>query len=270
MSSTWPQTVVVTDESFESDDPYDIVYSNIQFVNALLEEYLKPEEIPVDAFRSYYVDYYLAQVEDGGFSQFVHNSRWDPMLIRHVEDGLRLMNATGHAELFQQSTELVAARGADRLATFLESEYFDENPERDFLNRYNDRFYQLSESKDLIARNAAWLQSLPNLVVLTPSQVAEEVQRRAVLVPDREQRIAEARANEPRYLKQIRALCNLADQELSHVTIGDPTHEHAGQRTLAWHFITDQGHHYLVEHGGKALMFGDDDTLVVEMAALPE
>jgi hypothetical protein len=45
--------VVVSHESFRSDDPSEIVGSNISFVNALFEEYLRAEEVSADALRSY-------------------------------------------------------------------------------------------------------------------------------------------------------------------------------------------------------------------------
>ena len=67
--------VVVSAESVASADPAEIIHSNIAFVNALFAEQVRPEEIASDALRSYHVDYYLAQVENGGFSQFVYNSR---------------------------------------------------------------------------------------------------------------------------------------------------------------------------------------------------
>ena len=72
---------------------------------------------------------------------------------------------------------------------------------------------------------------------------------------DSEATLPEARANEPRYIKLIRALCERAGHTLERVTAGDPAHEHDGTRTLAWHFITDHGHHYMVETGGRAIMF---------------
>lgn len=268
VTPAWPKTIVVSVESLNSDNPNHIVDSNISFVNALFEEYLPPDEVPVDALRSYYVDYYLTQVENGGFSQFVFNSRWDSKVVQLVEDGLRLMNANQHTLSFQQNAVLVRQLGPDGLKDFLQSEYFDENPERDALDRNNSLFFELSKEEDLVVLNAAWLKSLPNVIALEKDEIAEEIKRRAALVPDREQRAAAARAGEPRYMKLIRALSERAGQTLSHITAGDPTHMHAGQRTLAWHFITDNGHHYMVEADRKSLMFnGETHELIMEIDA---
>src|SRR4051812_5684805 len=66
-----PDAIVVSTKSFGSKEAEDIVESNVSFVNALFDEYLTGEEVHPDALRSYYVDYYLDQVNNGGFSQFV-------------------------------------------------------------------------------------------------------------------------------------------------------------------------------------------------------
>jgi len=82
------QSVIVSDQSFASTDPEDIIYSNVELVNALFEELLEEDEIAPDALRSYYVDYYLAQLENGGFSQFVYNSQWSPLTNGFIREGL--------------------------------------------------------------------------------------------------------------------------------------------------------------------------------------
>jgi hypothetical protein len=261
-------SVIVSDQSVTSADPCDIVYSNIEVVNALFGEHLRADEIAPDALRSYYVDYYLAQVNNGGFSQFVYNSHWSPIMNGFIREGLAAMKAVGHLALFNESAALVDRLGADGLQTFLESEYFDDNPERDSLDHNNDRFGELSETEDLTALNAAWLRSLPGLKVKTADDIKAEVARRGAALPDRAARVRAALENEPRYLKLIRALIAKAGHQLDRVTGGDPTHEHNGQRMVAWHFLTDKGHHYMVDADGKAVMFnGTTKQVVTEVEA---
>jgi hypothetical protein len=256
-------SVIVSDQSVASADPYDIVYSNIEFVSALFGEHLRADEIAPDALRSYYVDYYLAQVSNGGFSQFVYNSHWSPRMNGFIRDGLAAMKAVGHLALFNESAALVDRLGADGLQAFLESELFGTNPTRDALDANNDRFYTLLETEDLIALNATWLRSLPGLKVKTADEIKAEIARRGTALPDREERARAARVNEPRYLKLIRALTAKAGHELSRVTAGDPNHQHNGQRVVAWHFLTDKGHHYMVDADGKAVMFDGTTKVVV-------
>jgi hypothetical protein len=264
--------IVVLEPSVRHDDPGEIVGSNVWFVNALLDEYLSTDEIAPDALRSYYVDYYLAQVNNGGFSQFVYNSRWSPLVVRFVREGMRAMGARRHLEVFERGAELVSAFGPDRLGAYFASEYFGENRDRDELNAPNDAFSAAEGVEDLLALNAAWLRNHHQLCPLpTEADMQREARRRGQSLPDRDRRVAVARANEPRYMKLIRSLCARAGQELDRVTAGDPTHVYEGTRTLAWHFITDQGHHHMVEASGQALMFrGHSTTDLVCAVDAPE
>ena len=265
------EPVIVSRESLESEDPCEIIESNVSFLNALFAQHLQADEVSQDGLRSYYVDYYLAQVENGGFSQFVYNSRWNQQIIRHVREGLASMGAHAHLKLLERAARILDELGPEGLEQFLEGDYFGHNAERDFLSRCDDEIFELLGQEDLRKLNATWLRRLSNLVVLPGAEMEREVQRRAAAIPDRERRIAAALEGEPGYMKLIRALCRRAGQELSRVTGGDPTHEHEGRPALAWHFITDQGHHYMVETNGRALMFrGDANSLVAEVEAPEE
>ena len=261
-------SIVVSRESVRSDEAYDVIQSNIHFVNALFAEHLRPEEVSHDALLSYYVDYYLAQVNNGGFSQFVYNSRWRPGVIDRVREGLKVMGAKQNLALFEEGASGVSALGQAKLKTFFGSEYFGENPARDGLNSIDDRFFALQKKEDLIRLNSAWLKGHPKLVVLSEADLKKEVARRAAAVPDRAARAKEALAAEPRYMKLIRALCAKAGQELDDVTAGDPSHQYGGQTVLAWHFITNKGHHFMVEADGKAMMFdGTSGAKIAEIKA---
>jgi len=261
-------SAIVSAESVASADPAEIIHSNIAFVNALLKEQVRPEEIASDALRSYYVDYYLAQMENGGFSQFAYNSRWSPKLVRLVREGLAAIKAEQHLRLFDECCALLERLGEKRLEAFLKSELFGTNAERDFLDAHNARFYALTEVEDLIALNAAWLRKLPGLQVMNADQMRAEVERRAAALPDREERKRAALENEPRDMKLIRELVAQAGQKLVRVNAGDPNHQHNGERTVAWHFSTDNGHHYMIDADGQALMFdGTTKNLVAQIDA---
>ena len=71
MPAIAPTAIVVSRDSFDSDDAYALIQSNISFINAQLDQWLRPDEIAADAMCSYYVDFYVAQVNNGGFAQFV-------------------------------------------------------------------------------------------------------------------------------------------------------------------------------------------------------
>jgi uncharacterized protein DUF4375 len=254
--------IVVDKKSVDSDSDYDIVQSNIDFINALLRQYYKIDEISQDALQSYEVDYYLAQMLNGGFAQFVKNSSWSSETVRLVRRGLVAIGAMGHLKLFEEGVMLVGSLGDARLQTFFVTsiQNYARSTEREVLAAIDDRFYELEKREGLRGLNRGWVKLHPNLVQASPEQIAAEVQRRAGLVPDRAARIADAEANAPRYLKLIRALVARAGQQLQRVTAGDSNRVFEGTKTTAWYFLTDQGLFHMVDAGGKAIMFRGRST----------
>lgn len=277
--------VMVSDTAFASTAPYDIVESNISVVNDLFAGYLAPGEISSAALASYYVDYYLAQVNNGGFSQFVFNSQWNGEVVDLVRQGLRDMGASRHLALFEEGARSVEALGKEKLAAYLDSQYFGDNPERDGLDAIDERFFAL---EDLVALNAAWLRRQPNLRVLSSDDLRKEVDRRSAAIPDRAARAEAALEAQPRYVKLIRALCDKSGLTLERVTAGTPTLFYDGNTIreltseelnkqgnaglqITWFFITDKGLYLMAEAAGRAAIFDDETrTKIAEIDASGE
>jgi hypothetical protein len=138
--------IVVDRQSVDSDDPdNDIVQSNIEFVNSLFGQYYMIDEVSQDALRSYEVDYYLSQMLNGGFAQFVKNSNWTPPTVRLVREGLIAVGATGHLELFEEGVALVVSLGETGLKSFFVTKIRDyaKSTERELLAAIDDRFFKL-------------------------------------------------------------------------------------------------------------------------------
>lgn len=260
---TEKDAIIVDKESVDSDDSdYDIVQSNINFINDLRRQYYKIDEVSQDALLSYEVDYYLAQMLNGGFAQFVRNSKWTPEMERLVRGGLLAIGATGHLKLFDEGVTLVRSLGDAGLKNFFATniQNYAQSTERAVLAAIDKRFYELDKRESLRTLNRIWLRTHPNLVQASSEQIDTEIQLRAGLVPNRAERIAAAEANAPRCLKLIRALVAKAGQQLQRVTAGDPTRDFEGAKTTAWYFLTDQGLFHMVDAGGKAIMFRGRST----------
>ena len=262
--------VVVAAESLASDDPDAVVGSNIQVVNRLrAEALLELEELSHDALMSYYVDLYAAQVANGGFSQFVWNTCWDELLVGLVRDGLAAMGARRHAGAFEAGAAIVVRLGPDRLAAFLEGEYFGSpNPEREALNGVNDAIRDATREENLTALNDAWLRGRPDLVATDEAGLRRLVDQVSAAVPDHAERLARAEREEPDYLKVVKALCASAGHRFDQVTAGDPAFEYEGVRTIGWHFWTDRGHFVAVgpAAGGAVMLDAESRAQVAELS----
>ncbi len=268
--------VLVSKEAMASKDAYDVIMSNISVVNALKDEYFRDGEQAPNAMLSYRVDQYLAEVNNGGFSQFVYNTRWDPAIVGTVAQGLEVMGATRHRELFRKSKAAVEALGARALERFFDSGYFGDNRDRDALAGTDADFAACEEQESLIELSSRWLRSVPNLRVVPRDALPGEITRLAALITDRDARRTAALAAEPRFKKLIRALCVKAGHAFKTVTAGSPMPRERRiwglftrrYNVIAWHFHTDRGLHYMIDDSGIATMYEKaTKQVVVELSA---
>ena len=164
--------IIVSENGFNSAEPCDIIGSNITFLNVLKAEGVARKEILEDAWMSYYVDFYLAQYNNGNFPQFVWNSGWNPEQNEVIRKGLQKMGAVKHLALFDLQSAKVESLSPAELQRFMQSDYFGENATRDALK--NNDFYNLEE--DLALLNANWLRSHPLLKVLPVEAMYVEIE----------------------------------------------------------------------------------------------
>ena len=69
--------IIISETAAASENPQDVVNSNISVINLMREEKVDDDLIHEDALMSYYLDYYTSQYTEGNFAQFVYNSRWN-------------------------------------------------------------------------------------------------------------------------------------------------------------------------------------------------
>ena len=155
--------ILVSETAMNSENLQDVIHSNISVINLMREEGVDDEFIHEDALMSYYLDYYYSQYAEGNFSQFVYKSGWNKELNELIEEGLALIGAEKHLELFQQQSKKVKLMSSVKLNKFVSGKLEGVNPVRDSLN--NDTFFELEEN--LITLNANFLKNHPDFEVLS-------------------------------------------------------------------------------------------------------
>ena len=247
----------------------DVVDANVDVVNAMYAELLDAEEIAPAALCSYYVDFYLTQALEGGFAQYVFTLPERGDVDGYIRAGLAGMGATAHLDLFNRSVTAFDALSDEEADAYLDGEGSEAGaPEAvQLLERLDGEFEPLLETEDIVALNAAWLRSQPDLLVLDGDELDRHIHERVSRIPNLAERQAEAaeeeRLNAPEFEQIIRELCEVAGHTLLKITMGDPNHDHNGERVLAWHFTTDQGEFLMLEDDEEAYMVHPETREIV-------
>jgi len=162
-----PQTAVEA----AAAQPAALVQATVNFVNALTgEAHYELGEIPAEAVQAYFCDYYLAQVNNGGHSQFVHNARMDPVAMDAIDTGLHAMNASELHAIFREMLDWASEHPQDAARqTGFEG---GRAPELDVLDK---RFYAAEAETPMTTLSAQWLLALKKLHPVPDGELAQRI-----------------------------------------------------------------------------------------------
>lgn len=252
--------IVITRTAADSGDPEWAVSSMIDVLNALYGVYVRSDEVNQSAVRHYLVDYYLAQVGNGGHSQFLSNVgglERGRLIIDGVDQGIAEI---GHAEATAAWTEFLATVRSvpkDIMQEFIEG-YLDTDGFHplDALESFDERYQQYGE--ELSKANGRLLLSRPELVVIDNDAVATYLTAREARVPDLEQRRQEAFDNAPSDYKAAVRYCTENGIEFERFTAGQAV-EVAGQQAVEWFFLAGNRLFSLIELADGEVRFAEHD-----------
>lgn len=264
---TTNQFPVVLSAAGTSAGNEEVVDANVAAVNAMYEALLGAQEIAPNALRSYFVDYYLTQVLDGGFAQYVAMSPDRDELDTYIREGFAGMGANKQLELFNRAVALFDSLSQEDARDYLSAD-LSEGEERTEgikgMELLDGEFEDLLEVEDITGLSAAWLLKQEGLLVLDDDALAQHIAERVAKLPDLAERQAEADLeNMPEFEAIIRELCAIAGHELEKITLGDPNFEHNGEKVLAWHFTTEKGAFLMIEEDEEAFMINPESKDVI-------
>lgn len=151
-------------------EPYDLVQAVIDFVNLCINEFhYTPDEIPQKAMQAYHADFYLAQVNNGGHSQFIHNSRnAAEATFRDAQAGLAAMGAP-HARILEA---MLKWANTNQKEAETQNGFEARNP---YLDSLDSELYAEEEAKSMIDYSVRWILSWPELRAVPDSMYLEEM-----------------------------------------------------------------------------------------------
>ncbi|WP_430613121.1 DMP19 family protein [Flavobacterium sp. JP2137] len=166
------QEIIISDNAFNHSDPRQVILSNISVINLLREEGVDEELLFEDGLISYLVDYYFSQVSEGGFSQFVWNSKWSEDINEMIVEGLTQLQAVEHLAYFEKQQRRMKALSAIKKKKFFELPFSDKNPIKTTID--DNSFTAIAE--DLIQLHSDWIKNHPQLTVLPIADMFEKLE----------------------------------------------------------------------------------------------
>jgi hypothetical protein len=152
----------------------------VDYVNAIQRAGVYTRrELPAVAMQAYHADYYLAQVNNGGHSQFVGNTGLE-MLPTTSDDALAGLKAMGANAQHQTLQEMIAWVEAHPSEAALQNGFENRAAE---LNALDDRFYAAERLQPMTPLAARWISNWPELHAVAQEQFSSEIERLAQLNP---------------------------------------------------------------------------------------
>lgn len=165
--------IIVQQEDYDRGGS-DLVYALVRYVNLMMEDGLYDStQLPPHAMQSYHADLYLAQVNNGGHSQFIGNlmgPHFD-ITIRNVRQALKSIGSVHFTKIFDDF--LVWMNENPSLVS--EQTGFGDIPEA--LNDLDKRFYGQANTPSLSDLNAKWIESWKDLRVVNANVYKTEMHK---------------------------------------------------------------------------------------------
>lgn len=260
-------TVVVPRDALEAAREPD----NAEYLTGAVVDYVNEiqragaytrDELPAMAMQAYHADYYLAQVYNGGHSQFIGNTGTTQLPIT-AGDALAGLKAMGASEQHQILLEMIAWVQANPGEAAAQNGFTQRAAALEALDA---RFYEIEQQRPMTPLAARWIASWSELQAVTPDQYAAEIERLAQLHPHWSQRQIWRSVRKIRFQMTDRlqitaaAACGAVapEPELKLLVIRGSNQDVEAQQCTAFEVKTDKGARLCVyeEAGGQLYEYG--------------
>ena len=267
-------TVIVprkwVDAAAEPDGAYHMSAAIVDYVNDVQQAgVFARHEMPAKAMQAYHADYYLAQVNNGGHSQFIGNSG---ELLRTITAdalvGLEAMGADGPAPNPDRDGRMGRRkpRGRRRAGRF-------RRPRGESLDGLDKRFYAAESETPIASLAARWIAGWPELRIVEDEQYTSAIEEIAASNPHLGPRLVWKGVQEIRYQLTdplqiaVAAACGAVEPQPEIKTgVGGGFYlEIEGQQCLAFVAATQNGERLCVPDDGGARLYEH-----IQQSPLPE
>lgn len=201
-------------------------------------------ELPIRALQAFHADYYLAQVNNGGHSQFIHNS--GVMFSNIVADALAGLEGMGAKAQCEVLAEMIAWAEANTEEARAQNGF---SLRAKALDELDTRFYAAEKEWPIAPLAARWISSWPELRVVEDDRYPSQIEQLGSLNPLRAARQLWRSVESIRHQVKdplqisIAAACGAAEPEPeAKMGIGGGFYQEVeGQNRMAWSLATHKG-----------------------------
>jgi len=235
----------IDDTVFDNDTA--LIGAVVDYVNAMHDAFVMGGEYPIEARQSYHLDYYVTQVDNGGFWQYAHNSQLKPGPLGDCREALRHIGLEDQARIFD---DFLTAMSVPEIR-----KAFDNGADYDLPHERLKGF----DGRAITSANAMWLRSLPMVRRLSTPEISSrlgQLTSHAMYAP-RKAAAEEARKahlrTDPTHIAAV-ACCKAVGVDFLHLNAGVPF-EKDGKTGVTWGVQTSGGFRYLtVVTGSHAVL----------------
>jgi Domain of unknown function (DUF4375) len=254
-----------------------------QFAYDLSLRHIRDDEMPENVINVSRVNYLIGQILNGGFLQFVHNSKWDKNFVADVRRGLAAIGATEHLAVFDGAAQIIdeaykrddgkldAARFRASLDE-LEREHLSDSKLSQRLDMDVDDSWTWEERWQIAqVMNAVYIGTWENVRRLPLADYKQALDRIVAGIPDLKERRKEYEAARPWEKRTIDRF--VAQIDLDYVWYTTFTErEYNDRKVWCWNFVVGrtigEGHYQAIFVDGEAIIFkGDTDEVVARLPA---
>lgn len=271
--------VYVSRSQFDSLDKYQRIQGVIDYVNQLVGGLYEYDELNAEAIETYFVDYYLSQVENGGLRQFFSNSGFNPSMNLIILNGLTHMGAVHHKDIFEYALNTLISLPEPSREEVLFSPYRESiqeslQPILSTFDTLDTHFNSIPPLRDLVNE---YINTITDLEIVEDDLLSEKMQVLLDSVPDYEDRFEKQRQldieNEPAYSKIAKALCEQYEHELVSINAIDHGQDYVSDDEVLknemdgnyyCYLTTSKGFHYFIyNETNKTADFMQEDNQLI-------
>lgn len=201
--------IIVKASRFNSPTKLDRIYTISEFVENLLEYSLyEAGEIDQTALKIYLVVFYINQVSNNGFLNFLRKNYMNVTALDQINDGLGEIGAIKHQEVYQEACAIFHMLDEDSLESLVLTG--DNNLDDRFrsktvpvcfgMGEQDEKFTSLQRGEEVLTDLLYdFVGRINNVYIVHDSRYNEEIEKIYAQVPDYEKRLqaAEAHVNTP-------------------------------------------------------------------------